>query len=69
MAAPLTVFVDYMLTSWEYGLLPAASGTGYEIGILPVRSVFKVITTSLATFLNLYLEDAPVRYDYNTYTS
>lgn len=61
----LTVFVDYMHTSWEYGFIPTASGTGYEIGIRPSRGEFKVITTSLATFLNLYLEDALVLYDYN----
>lgn len=64
VVATLTVFADYLHASWWYGFIPAASGTGYEIGILPARGVFKVITTSLATFLNLYLEDAQVLYDY-----
>jgi hypothetical protein len=60
----LTVFVDFMHTSWDYGFIPAASGTGYEIGIRPNLGEFKVITTSLATFLNLYIEDALVLYDH-----
>lgn len=70
VATTLTVFVDYMHTSWDYGFIPTASGTGYEIGIRPCLGEFKVITTSLATFLNLYLEDALVLYDYrNPYIS
>lgn len=65
-----TIFVDYMHRSWEYGFIPADSDTGYEIGILAIDGEFKVITTSLATFLNLYLEDAMVLYDYrNPYIS
>lgn len=70
VATTLTLFVDYMHTSWDYGFIPTASGTGYEIGIRPCLGEFKVITTSLATFLNLYLEDAMVLYDYrNPYVS
>lgn len=60
----LTMFVDYLHTSWDYGFIPAASGTGYEIGIRASLGEFKIITSSLATFLNLYMEDALVLYDY-----
>jgi hypothetical protein len=70
LTTTLTVFVDYLHTSWEYGFIPMASGTGYQIGIRPCLGEFKVITTSLATFLNLYLEDALILYDYrNPYAS
>ncbi|WP_019948612.1 SMI1/KNR4 family protein [Hymenobacter aerophilus] len=66
----VTVFVDYMHRSWEYGFITAESGPGYEIGIMAIGGEFKVITNSLATFLSLYLEDAMVLYDYrNPYIS
>jgi hypothetical protein len=61
--ARVTVFVDFMETSWEYGVMADPVG-GYRIGFLAWPGEFKVITRSLATFLCLYLEDAPVLYDH-----
>jgi hypothetical protein len=61
--ARVTVFVDFMETSWEYGVMADPAG-GYRIGILAWPGEFKVITRSLATFLCLYLEDALVLYDH-----
>ncbi|MFC6221961.1 hypothetical protein ACFP2F_01810 [Hymenobacter artigasi] len=60
----VTVFVDYMHCSWEYGFIPNPTGAGYLIGIIGDIKTFKVITSSLATFLSLYMEDAQVLYDH-----
>ncbi|WP_324679281.1 hypothetical protein [Hymenobacter sp. GOD-10R] len=59
----VTVFVDYMHRSWEYGFI-VNDNENYQIGIIPTNDVFKVITTSLATFLEWYIADADVLYDY-----
>jgi hypothetical protein len=64
VSANVMVFVDYMHCSWEYGVIPDPNSTGYLIGIVGNPSQFKAITSSLATFLNLYMEDAQVLYDH-----
>jgi hypothetical protein len=64
LSTDVTVFVDYMQWSWQYAFIPGAAGDGYQIGIMATSTNFKVITSSLATFLSLYMEDAQVLYDY-----
>jgi hypothetical protein len=63
------VFVDYMHWSWQYGFISNPYGDGYLIGIMGTHNEFKVITSSLATFLNLYMEDATVLYDHHISTA
>ena len=58
-------FVDFMHLSWEYGLITAANGKDYQIGIMPGNNEFKVLATSLAIFLQWYVEDADILYDYS----
>ena len=60
----VTVFVDYMHWSWQYAFIANPAGEGYQIGIMASSNRFKLITSSLATFLSLYMEDALVLYDY-----
>ncbi|WP_400191261.1 hypothetical protein [Hymenobacter sp. B81] len=62
----VTVFVDYMHRSWEYGFIAAENETGYLIGIIPSEGIFKVLTSSLTTFLAWYLRDADELYDYGS---
>ncbi len=61
--AGVIVFVDFMHRSWEYGFIPNADGVGYRIGIVVNPNEFKVITTSLAEFLSLYVADSDILYD------
>jgi hypothetical protein len=61
--AEIVVFGDYMQSSWWYGFRILAADN-YEIGIIPVPQKFKVISTSLTEFLNLYLKDSTKLYDY-----
>jgi hypothetical protein len=60
--AGVTVFVDYMHRSWEYGFLVEANGLDYRIGRLAGGSVFQVLTTSLSQFLRWYVADADELY-------
>ena len=60
----VTPFFDYMHWSWQYAFIPNPAGNGYQIGIMGNPDTFKVITSSLAIFLSLYMEDAQVLYDY-----
>ncbi|GAB3859662.1 hypothetical protein GCM10028822_36550 [Hymenobacter terrigena] len=64
VSTSVTAFVDYMQWSWQYAFIPNPTGDGYQIGIMPTHNRFKVITSSLATFLSLYMENAQVLYDY-----
>ena len=61
--AKIIVFGDYLHSSWWYGFR-ILTGDRYEIGIIPFPQKFKVISTSLTEFLNLYLEDSPRLYDH-----
>lgn len=61
----VTPFFDYMHWSWQYAFILNSTGDGYQIGIMSTDTSFKVITSSLATFLNLYMENAQVLYDYS----
>ncbi|WP_210517625.1 SMI1/KNR4 family protein [Hymenobacter terricola] len=62
--ATAVIFVDYLISCWEYGFMPNESGEGYRIGILASGNEFKVISASLVEFLNLYMLDADVLYDW-----
>lgn len=69
IATDVIVFVDYMHWSWQYGFVANPYGDGYLIGIMGTPNEFKVIISSLATFLNLYMEDAIVLYDHHISTT
>ena len=56
--AAVTVFVDYMHRSWEYGFLVDPNGQDYRIGRMPGEKEFEVLTNSLSTFLQWYVADA-----------
>jgi hypothetical protein len=56
------IFIDYMQASWWYGV--AIKGDSYEIGIIANERRFKPITNSLETFIDLYIEDSEILYDY-----
>ena len=59
-----TVFADYLISCWEFGFIADSIGDGYRIGIMAFGNEFKVISTSLAGFLKLYMKDADVLYDW-----
>lgn len=65
--ADVTVFVDYMHRSWEYGFIAHENGEGYLIGIIPTADLFKVLTLSLDTFLQWYIADADELYELPPY--
>jgi len=58
------LFCEYMHRSWWYGV-ELKGNDNYMIGVLPDAHTFKPIVSSLADFLELYMEDSPVLYDYN----
>ena len=57
------IFADYMHNSWQYAYQVNEDGS-YLIGIIPEDSTFKPITHSLFDFIQLYIEDSEVLYDY-----
>lgn len=57
------IFAEYMHKSWWYGF-EIINEDEYIIGILPHENKFKSITNSLAEFIELYIEDSDVLYDY-----
>lgn len=59
----IIIFADYMHENWWYGI--RITEQGYEIGIIPSGKRFKPITTSLEHFVNLYMEDSEMLYDYS----
>jgi len=59
----VVMFIDYMQASWWYGA--AIKDNSYEIGIIANEKRFKPITDSLETFINLYIEDSAILYDYS----
>jgi SMI1-KNR4 cell-wall len=58
------LFAEYMHKSWWYGFDVSSNGD-YVIGIIPEKNKFKPITNSLAEFIELYMEDSPLLYDYS----
>ncbi|SHN37623.1 SMI1/KNR4 family protein [Mucilaginibacter sp. OK098] len=59
----VAIFIDYMQGSWWYGV--NIEGNSYEIGIIPHKRRFKPIANSLETFIDLYIEDSEILYDYD----
>jgi hypothetical protein len=60
----ILIFVDYMDSSWWYGVEIDSTRNDYTIGIIPDKEKFKPITKSLAEFLRLYMDDSEILYDY-----
>jgi hypothetical protein len=58
----VVMFIDYREASWWYGV--AIKDDSYEIGIIANERRFKPITNSLETFIDLYIKDSEVLYDY-----
>lgn len=58
------IFAEYLHKSWWYGVMLNGKDGTYQIGIIPDRATFKPITDSLAVFIELYLRDDGVLYDY-----
>lgn len=57
------IFVDYMHRSWQY-YLKILESDNYEIGITATEASFKKITNSLTDFLEYYMSDDEVLYDW-----
>jgi len=60
----ILVFAEYMNKSWWYGVELSDITNDYEIGIIPDGNSFKPITKSLSDFIQLYLENSPMLYEY-----
>ncbi|RFS26269.1 SMI1/KNR4 family protein [Chitinophaga silvatica] len=60
----ILIFADYMQKCWWYGVKLNDSDGTYEIGIIPYKEKFKVITDSLAEFIDYYLQDSAILYNY-----
>jgi SMI1-KNR4 cell-wall len=58
------IFAEFMHKSWWYGF-QLNEKNEYMIGIIPDSLSFKPITNSLTEFLELYLIDSPILYDYS----
>jgi hypothetical protein len=58
------IFAEYMHKSWWYGVRFSKFEDDYEIGIIPSASKFKIITKSLAEFIQLYINGASILYEY-----
>jgi hypothetical protein len=52
----VVIFCDYMQASWWYGF--RITDVGYEIGLIPSRKEFCLITNSLNSFIDLYMNDS-----------
>lgn len=57
------IFCEYMHRSWWYGC-DVIDKDNYVIGIIPDKDSFKPICRSLVEFIELYLSDSSVLYDY-----
>jgi len=58
------IFAEFMHKSWWYAVKFSKSADGYEIGIIPAAYKFKVITKNLVDFIDLYLKNATILYEY-----
>jgi len=57
------LFCEYMHRSWWYGC-DVIDKDKYIIGIIPDKNSFKPICSSLVEFIELYVNDSSVLYDY-----
>jgi hypothetical protein len=58
------IFAEFMHKSWWYAVKFSKIVDNYEIGIIPSVGKFKVITRNLTEFIQLYLSDSPVLYEF-----
>ncbi|RYY35369.1 MAG: hypothetical protein EOP46_10295 [Sphingobacteriaceae bacterium] len=58
------LFLDYLINCWWYGVR-IVNECKYEILIVASENEYKVITDSLNDFIDLYLNDNNVLYDYS----
>ena len=56
------IFADFMQKSWWYGI--RLHGQDYEIGIMPEKTKFVIVADSLVSFLEMYLTNSPLLYEY-----
>jgi len=59
------LFAEFMHKSWWYGVRFSKFADKYEIGIISSVERFKVITRNLCEFIQLYITDSPILYDYS----
>ena len=57
------LFSEYLQVSWWYGC-DVIANDNYSIGIIADRDSFKPICNSLVRFLELYMSDDPILYNY-----
>jgi hypothetical protein len=57
------LFVDYLTRSWFYAV--RLEGDSYTIGIVPHANKFVPITHSLSEFIELYIQDDNVLYNWD----
>lgn len=60
----IVIFADYMHQSWWYGFR-IINKYQYEIGIIPSSQKFKLITKSLTEFIEFYLKDSVMLYNFD----
>ena len=58
------IFAEFMHKSWWYAVKFSKNVDTYEIGIVSSADKFKVITRNLGEFIQLYLNNASVLYEY-----
>lgn len=60
------IFLDYLQKSWWYGILTEIneSPNNYAIIIIPNTERYKIVATSFAEFIDLYISDSPMLYDH-----
>jgi hypothetical protein len=61
------IFMNYLHKSWWYGILydkPLTNPENYSIIIIPDHSRYKVICRTLAEFIDLYIKDSLMLYEY-----
>ena len=58
------IFAEYMHKSWWYGVKFSKFEDKYEIGIVSSADKFTIITRNLGEFIQLYMNDASVLYEY-----
>jgi len=58
------IFAEFMHKSWWYAVRFSKPADYYEIGIIPSVGRFKIITENLVEFIDLYMKDASILYEY-----
>ena len=63
LLSDIVIFADYMYESWWYGV-KTINDDEYEIGIISTAEIFKKISNSYEEFIQLYITDSPLLYEY-----